>query len=64
MVYTLSQIYSKQNERLMREHNPDYEELRLHKERENREFFSKRTKEKTVEKYKKARIKCPNCGDT
>ena len=39
MVYTLSQIYSKENEKLMRDQNSDYKELRLYKARENRDFF-------------------------
>ena len=36
MIYTLSQIYSKEKEKLMQDHNPDYKELRQHKAFENR----------------------------
>ena len=56
MVYTLSQIHSKENEKLMREHNPDYEELRLYKARENRDLVSGQTKQRTAEQ-----VTCP-CG--
>ena len=49
MVYTLSQIHSKENEKLMREHNPDYEELRLYNERCSRDLFNLKTKQKTSE---------------
>ena len=41
MVYSLSQIYSKENERLLRQNNPEYENFKIEKEKENREFLKK-----------------------
>ena len=56
MVYSLSQIYSKENEKMMRDYDPDYAELRLYKARENRALVSGQTKQRTAE-----RIMC-ECG--
>ena len=56
MVYSLSQIYSKEKEKLLRENNPVYEELRIYKARENRALVSAQTKQRTAEK-----VKC-QCG--
>ena len=56
MVYSLSQIYSKEKEKLMTEQNSDYKELRMYKARENRALVSGQTKQRTSE-----RIMC-ECG--
>ena len=63
MVYTISQMHSRDTEKTMRQNNPDYEKFKLDKEKENREFLRKKLKEVTLARSK-ILLNCKNCGAT
>ena len=65
MVYTTSQQFSKETEQMMGKNNPDYNEFKLDKERENRKFFERRDKERRnamIKKFENQILTCPTCG--